>query len=436
MRASIIYGAILGLSTFTKLCAAASSCAPSLPPRPTVAPFPYNHGKPHAVSPRRTKTCYVHAFGNGQDDSQIIFSAAKACNNGGTVALLDPKYIIGQALDLTFLQSVDFIIKGEISFTEDINYWLQASFKYTYQGACLFWQFGGKDVNIYGGGMINGNGQVWWDRMVTNITLQRPILVGVVGLQGGTFNDLSLSNPPNWFHFVANSSDLIFDNMTMTVLSNNSNPSKNSDGWDLYRSDAIVIQNSYISNTDDCVSFKPNSTNVVVQNLRCTGSHGISVGSLGQYLGETDIAENLYIYNTSMSNAGDGARIKVYPGAVPGSNSTSSGGGVGIVRNVTYNGMHDTGVDYAIELTQCYGQSNVTLCNMYPSKMLIEDIVFNDFTGTSKKYDPTVGTLVCSNQTACQNIVATNINITNPSGKVAQWTCKNVDKSTLAINCV
>lgn len=46
-----------------------------------------------------------------------------------------------------------------------------------------------------------------------------------------------------------------------------------------------------------------------------------------------------------MSNAGDGARIKVYPGAVPGSNSTSSGGGVGIVRNVTYNGMHDAGVD-------------------------------------------------------------------------------------------
>jgi galacturan 1,4-alpha-galacturonidase len=148
------------------------------------------------------------------------------------------------------------------------------------------------------------------------------------------------------------------------------------DGWDLYRSDAIVIQNSYISNTDDCVSFKPNSTNVVVQNLRCTGSHGISIGSLGQYLGETDIAgeltslplvkrqathntkENLYIYNTSMSNAGDGARIKVYPGAVPGSNSTSSGGGVGIVRNVTYNGMHDTGVDCKLRsfsfLSPCY----------------------------------------------------------------------------------
>ena len=69
------------------------------------------------------------------------------------------------------------------------------------------------------------------------------------------------------------------------------------DGWDLYRSDAIVIQNSYISNDDDCVSFKPNSTNVVVQNLVCIGSHGISVGSLGQYLGETDIAGMLTLFS-------------------------------------------------------------------------------------------------------------------------------------------
>jgi hypothetical protein len=46
-----------------------------------------------------------------------IFSAGKACNNGGTIILLDPEYIIGQALDLTFFQSVDFIIRGKIHFT-------------------------------------------------------------------------------------------------------------------------------------------------------------------------------------------------------------------------------------------------------------------------------------------------------------------------------
>lgn len=34
--------------------------------------------------------------------------------------------------------------------------------------------------------------------------------------------------------------------------------------------------------TDTTEAFKPNSTNMVVQNMWCNGSHGISVGSLGQ----------------------------------------------------------------------------------------------------------------------------------------------------------
>lgn len=132
--------ALVGLSTFIGLCAAASGCHPSLPPRPTVVPFPYNHGRPHAISPPRTKTCCVHALGNGQDDSQTIFPAARACNGDGTVALLDPQYIIGQTLDLTFLQSVDFIFQGNINFTQDIPYWTGHDFRYSYQGATLMWQ--------------------------------------------------------------------------------------------------------------------------------------------------------------------------------------------------------------------------------------------------------------------------------------------------------
>lgn len=35
----------------------------------------------------------------------------------------------------------------------------------------------------------------------------------------------------------------------------------------------------------------------------CNGSHGISVGSLGQYVGEYDIVENIYVFNTSLHNA-------------------------------------------------------------------------------------------------------------------------------------
>jgi galacturan 1,4-alpha-galacturonidase len=73
-----------------------------------------------------------------------------------------------------------------------------------------------------------------------------------------------------------------------------------------------------------------------VQNLQCTGSHGISVGSLGQYQGEVDIAENIYIYNISMTNATDGARIKIWPGVAAGTTGSTAGGGTGYVRNITY----------------------------------------------------------------------------------------------------
>lgn len=65
-----------------------------------------------------------------------------------------------------------------------------------------------------------------------------------------------------------------------------------------------------------------------------------------------------------MSNASDGARIKVWPGVSSAlSEDLQGGGGLGAVSNVTYDGMVLSNVDYAVEITQCYGQSNLTLCN-------------------------------------------------------------------------
>lgn len=58
------------------------------------------------------------------------------------------------------------------------------------------------------------------------------------------------------------------------------------------------------------------------------------MGSLGQYKGETDIVEDVYIYNISMTNASDGARIKVWPGIETEFQSLlNGGGGLGRVKN-------------------------------------------------------------------------------------------------------
>jgi galacturan 1,4-alpha-galacturonidase len=106
----------------------------------------------------------------------------------------------------------------------------------------------------------------------------------------------------------------------------------------VYRSNNVQIINSYIVNGDDCVSLKPNTTNVLIENLYCQGSHGISMGSIGQYAGTQDIIQNVLVKNISMVNTSNGARIKAWGGS---SSSTSTkGGGNGYIQNVTFQDFH------------------------------------------------------------------------------------------------
>ncbi|KAK6504660.1 hypothetical protein TWF481_006600 [Arthrobotrys musiformis] len=410
-------------------------------PRPTIKPHPYTTGKQFPTSPKRTRHCFVDALGNGKDDSDNILAAAQKCNDGGTIALMDDLYIIGKALDLTFLKHVDFDIQGTLKFVPDVAYWEANSFKFTFQGANTMILFGGEDINIFGSGKgtIDGSGQTWWDGYAKNSSIYRPMMVGVSGMKGGTWSGLRMINPPNWFNWVTDSSDIIYDNIRLDVFSVNSNSPKNTDGWDTYRTDNLIVQNSIVNNTDDCFSWKPNSTNIVVQNNQCTGSHGMSIGSLGQYYGVYDLVENVLVYNTTMNNVGSAARIKVYPDVNPNvPNNGMSGGGLGMVNNITYDGMHINSADWAIEVTQCYGQSNRTICTQYPSKLAIQDIWFKNFDGiASKKYDPKVATLVCSSPNVCQCIHTDNITVKPPSGKPAQHVCANLYRGFLkTLNCV
>ncbi|KAK6531767.1 hypothetical protein TWF694_002936 [Orbilia ellipsospora] len=409
-------------------------------PRPTILPSPLSTGKQFIKSDRRTHTCFVDALGNGQDDGPQILQAFHDCNNGGTVAMLSPLYTVATPLDLTFLNSVDWDLQGTIKFTPDIVYWQENSFKYTFQNASSFWQFGGYDVNIFGSGTgtIDGSGQVWYDAYAANALILRPVLIALNGLHQAKISGLKLRYSPQWYHVVMDSTDIIFDDIDIAGASTSTNVAKNTDGWDTYRSDNIVIQNSNIVNGDDCVSFKPNSSSIVVQNLHCNGSHGISVGSLGQYYLVYDMVTDVYVYNISMINASDMARIKVWPGVQSAlSVDLQGGGGLGMVNNVTYDTMTISNVDYAIEITQCYGQSNLTLCNEYPSTLTIENVTIKNMKGvTSKKYDPTVGTLVCSSPSVCHNIGIENISVVPPSGKAPKYTCTNIDKTLLVgITC-
>ncbi|KXL49328.1 MAG: glycoside hydrolase family 28 protein [Acidomyces sp. 'richmondensis'] len=373
------------------------------------------------------------------DDSQYILEALNECNNGGTVIFPEYwTYVIGTALNMTFLKHVDIDIQAYIQFTNDTDYWQANAFHFYYQNATTFFVLGGEDVNVYGGGMLDGNGQIWYDLYAQNDLILRPILFCVDGLNGGSISDIYYRYSPQWNNFLANSTDVVYQGINIGGHSHSNNTAKNTDGWDIYRSTNCVVQNSIINNGDDCVSFKPNATEILVQNLFCNGSHGISVGSLGQYVGEIDIVENVYVYNISMNNASDGARIKVWPGSPAElSGDLQGGGGSGRVNNITYQDMVIDNVDYAIEVTQCYGQKNLTLCFEYPSNLTISDITISNIHGTtSTKYEPISGYVVCSSEDVCSNIVLNDIDVVAPDGAKNYFTCGDINESLLhGINC-
>lgn len=76
--------------------------------RPNVQCHPKTPHTPAPSPPARTKTCYVKSSGNGTDDSPAILSALHECNNGGHVIFSKGvTYLIGTAMDWTFLKHID-----------------------------------------------------------------------------------------------------------------------------------------------------------------------------------------------------------------------------------------------------------------------------------------------------------------------------------------
>ncbi|KAF5320945.1 hypothetical protein D9619_001625 [Psilocybe cf. subviscida] len=319
-------------------------------------------------------------------------------------------------MNMTGLTDKHISLKGTIKFKPDIPYWTGNGFFIPFQTQITFWLLGGKNIIFDGGGTLDGSGQPWWDTFASNKTLLRPITLTVFQAENVLINNIHMINGPEWHNLVNEGKNVVYNNINIHAVTNSSNNAANTDGWNVYRSDNVQILNSIIVNGDDCVAFKPNATNVLVENLDCTGSHGISVGSLGQFPGMFDIVENVLAKNVKMSKAQNGARIKAWAGQNVGS---------GIVKNVTFENFFETAVDNPVVIDQCY-MTSAADCSQFPSNTFIQDIWFKNITGTGTK--ATVASLACSPDGRCSDINIDDIKLAFPGG-TAKYACQNVQLS-------
>lgn len=77
------------------------------------------------------------------------------------------------------------------------------------------------------GGMVDGNGQIWYDTHAKDIYTLRPVLFGIDGLHDSVISDLVLRYSPQYYHFVANSTNVVFNNIDIAGRSTSKHEAKN-----------------------------------------------------------------------------------------------------------------------------------------------------------------------------------------------------------------
>ncbi|CAF0943939.1 unnamed protein product [Adineta steineri] len=351
------------------------------------------------------KFCTPSSAGNSSiDDGPAIREAFLICGDGGTIVIpAGTTFMIRSPLDFKNCNACNFQIEGTLKVSDDLSYWEGKTTFFLLQNIA-----GATIYSLTGSGVIDGSGQAYWDYFARNTTYRRPLLIQISNSSNITFTKLKIKNASFWFFFTTdNSTDIMFSNLILSAISTSHNQPKNTDGFDTGVCSYVTISNIHVTNGDDCVSFKNGSNYITVNNITCTGSHGLSVGSLGLDPGYPYFVKNVYVFNATMINCIAATRIKLYPGG--------PSHGTVIVSNVTYKNIIVDNCDYALQVDNCY-ESNSTSCKMNPSTAKLDAIQFIDVVGkTSNTYDPVVARIECPPNGTC-DLIFSQWNIVAPSG--------------------
>ncbi|CAG7943459.1 unnamed protein product [Penicillium olsonii] len=368
----------------------------------------------------RANTCTPKSGGSAStDDVPAIASAISSCGKGGTIVIpAGTTYYLNSVLDFAGCAGCDFQVEGLLKLSSSTDYWEGRTAMINVKNID-----GIKIRSLTGKGVIDGNGQNAWDLFAKDTSYARPTLLYITGGSDIEVSNLRQKNPPNVFNSVkGDSKRVLFSDLKMDATSKSGNRPKNTDGFDIGASTDVTIKDVNVSNDDDCVAFKPGANGVTVTDITCTGSHGISVGSLGK--SSDDFVKNVYVSGATMINSTKAAGIKTYP----------SGGshGVATVSNVTFTDFSVDGCDYAIQIQSCYGE-NSEYCAKNPGNSDLTGIVFDKFSGkTSGKYDAVTGNLNCGSEGTC-DVHVSSYTVKPPSG-AAKVLCANTP-SDLGTTC-
>lgn len=289
------------------------------------------------------RRCVIPANNNGTDDSPAIIAAFSECRRDSEIIFKNTTYNIAQVMNITDLDNVKIEVHGTLLWSKDIDYWLQNSLPIgpgpdqdsyppaAYQNQTTAFILGGRNLHVegFGAGTFDGNGQVWYDfvRGQSNYP-NRPHAI-VIRATDSYFHGLRWVQPQMWTVTIVSSERVVLEDIYVNATSHSSQPARNTDGANTMFSDTITFRRWEVDNGDDCIAFKANSTNMLVEDSVLHGGNGIAVGSIGQYFGRFETVENIVVRNVTMYGSKFATRIKTWTGEQNEWPPNGGGGGVG-----------------------------------------------------------------------------------------------------------
>ncbi|KAI8341602.1 pectin lyase fold/virulence factor [Choanephora cucurbitarum] len=363
-----------------------------------------------ASAAQAATTCTV---ATGGDAAKSIASAFEACKNGGTVV-----FTKGATYNLQSLVEVQNLKNVNVQFYGTINL---PGFNSKHAGENSYFRIKGDGIHWDGGkvGTFNGNGQKWWD--AENRKAPTVFRIQATNSYFGNFN---IVQSPRAHIGITSSNSVKLDGITLKTVSKSSKPAKNTDAVDISNSSNIEFTNSVLTVGDDCTAMNNDVSNVVVKNVKCTGGHGFSIGSLGKG-GSSATVKNIRIESSVCDNCQNGIRIKTWPG------------GKGSVSAVSFKDVKLNNVENPVLITTHYCDKNQqSFCNGNDNHSLtIKDITMQNISGSTStsKSNPAIS-INCSKDTPCSGFKMTNVNISTHS-KTKKNECINLSGSNSISYC-
>ncbi|XP_074565777.1 polygalacturonase-like [Curcuma longa] len=343
-------------------------------------------------------------------NSQGYLKAWKAVCSSSTPAILMVPEKKNYVLEpITFSgpckSSVTVMIKGSVEAPVDRSAWTDRKHWIMFSGV--------DNLSVGGGGVIDGNGNVWWQNSCkikkSSPCVDAPTALTFNGCKNLRVENLRIQDSQQIHVSFQSCSGVDVSHLSITAPAT----SPNTDGIHVTGTQSITISDSVIATGDDCISIVSGSANVMAKNIVCGPGHGISIGSLGGGNSKA-IVSNVTVDTARLSGTTNGVRIKTYQG------------GSGYAKNIVFKNIVMQNVKNPIIIDQNYCDSKKP-CQEQASAVEVGQVLYKNITGTSAS--EVAIDLSCSKAAPCQGIVLQDIDLSH-QGSTKSF-CENAKWSKL-----